>query len=315
VPPVSPPVVPPVVVPPRVFLRAVGADAGGSPRARAFRPDGTTAYDFFVYEPTFTGGVRVATGDVNGDGVDEILTAAGDGGGPRIVIFDGVTGVVLRNFFAFESTLRVGAFVASADLNGDGFADYAVTAGTGGGPRVALFDGKTGDRIGSDFFAFDSSDRNGVSIALGDVTGDGITDIVAGQFGGSSLVRVFDLSGNRRREMTVFEPSFTGGVNLSIGDFNADGVTDLIVGAGIGGGPRVRAFNGGRGEELAEIGNGFSFDSSTRQGVRVGSGVNGNLTLIVVGFAGRTRSATSGVPINGDEAPFGDDYLGSVWVS
>jgi len=303
------------VPPPRVFLRAVGADAGGGPRARAFRPDGTTAHDFFVYEPTFVGGVRVATGDVNGDGVDEILTAAGDGGGPRIVIFDGITGAVLRNFFAFSDALRVGAFVASADINGDGFADYAVTAGSGGGPRVALFDGKSGDRIGNDFFAFDPAGRNGVTIALGDVTGDGISDIVAGQFGGGSAVRVFDLGGQMLHEMTIYESSFLGGVNVSVGDFDADGVTDLIVGAGIGGGPRVRAFTGERGGEWAEIGNGFSFDSTTRKGVRVGSAVNGNQSLIVAGFAGRTRSATFGVPINGDESPFGEEYFGSVWVS
>ena len=259
--------------------------------------------------------MRVATGDVNGDGVDEILTAAGDGGGPRIVIFDGITGAVLRNFFAFSDALRVGAFVASADINGDGFADYAVTAGSGGGPRVALFDGKSGDRIGNDFFAFDPAGRNGVTIALGDVTGDGISDIVAGQFGGGSAVRVFDLGGQMLHEMTIYESSFLGGVNVSVGDFDADGVTDLIVGAGIGGGPRVRAFTGERGGEWAEIGNGFSFDSTTRKGVRVGSAVNGNQSLIVAGFAGRTRSATFGVPINGDESPFGEEYFGSVWVS
>ena len=157
---------PSVGKPLHVFLRA---DAGGGPRARAFRPDGTTSHDFFVFESTFTCGVRVATADVNGDGVGDIFAAAGDGGEPLIVIFDGSTGAALWNFFAIPDTLRVGVFVASADVNGDGFADYAVSASSGGGPRVVIFDGKTGDRIGNDFFAFDSSDRNGVMIALGDV--------------------------------------------------------------------------------------------------------------------------------------------------
>ena len=89
------------------------------------------------------------------------------------------------------------------------------------------------------------------------------SDIVAGQFGGSSAVRVFDLSGQMLSQMTIYESSFFWGVNVSIADFNTDGVTDLIVGAGIGGGPRVRVFTGANGGVLAEIGNGFSFDSVT----------------------------------------------------
>ena len=44
-------------------------------------PTGALQFSFFAYDPSFTGGVRVALGDVNGDGVNDIITAAGPGGG------------------------------------------------------------------------------------------------------------------------------------------------------------------------------------------------------------------------------------------
>ncbi len=146
-------------------------------------------FDPFVYKTTFTGGVRVATAHVNGDSVDDILAAAGDGGGPRVQIFDGKTGEVIRNFFAFADTNRVGVYVSAADIIGDGFADYAVTPGTGGGPRVANFDGKTGERIRGDFLAFNGTSRTGFTVAMGDLNGDGRAEVSVGQASAGSCIR------------------------------------------------------------------------------------------------------------------------------
>jgi hypothetical protein len=79
---------------------ALAADGGGGPRVQVFdSASGQKIRDFFVYEETFTGGVRVASGDVNGDGVDDLVVVAGPGGGPRVRALDGVTGEELYNFF------------------------------------------------------------------------------------------------------------------------------------------------------------------------------------------------------------------------
>ena len=298
-------------------LRAVGADAGGTSRVQTYGVDGAVTFDRAVYEPGFTGGVRVATGDVTGDGVDDVLTAAGDGGGPRIQIFDGVTGAVVRNFFAFSDTLRVGAFIAAADVNADGFAEFAVTAGVGGGSRVALFDGRTGERIGNDFLAFDADSRTGFTVALGDVTGDGVAEVVVGQLGGGSRVRVFDLAGKLLSEFTAYEPSFAGGVYLAVGDADGDGTTELLTGAGFGGAPRVRAFDVSADGTTTEVRNEFRFDSTTRNGVRVGTGIDSVDRALVIGaLDGRTRTVVAGEAVPGEAvAPFGPTWLGGVWVS
>ena len=44
----------------------------------------------------FTAGVRVAEADMTGDGVADIITASGPGVSSRVVVFDGVTGGVVR---------------------------------------------------------------------------------------------------------------------------------------------------------------------------------------------------------------------------
>ena len=46
---------------------------------------------FFAFSSTFQGGVRVATGDVNGDGTSDIITSAGAGAGPHVRVFNGTT--------------------------------------------------------------------------------------------------------------------------------------------------------------------------------------------------------------------------------
>src|SRR5205814_1813081 len=102
---------------------------------------GTIKFDFFAYDPNFHGGVQVATGDVNGDGVDDVITGAGPGGGPHVKVFDGATGAVLRSFFAYDDAFRGGVFVAAGDVNKDGFADVVTGAGAGGGPHVRVFSG------------------------------------------------------------------------------------------------------------------------------------------------------------------------------
>ena len=324
-PPATPPAIPPVVVPPivppptpgGVRLRAVGADAGGGPRVRAFRTDGSVAFDAFAFEATFTGGVRVASADLNGDGVDDVVVGAGDGGGPRVRAFDGATGRPLLDFFAFDDALRVGLFVAAADVNGDGHADILVGAGLGGGPRVAAFDGVTGARL-LDFFAFDPADRHGVTVALGDVTGGGRPEVVVGQLGGGSRVRVFDLAGRQLAEFDAYEPTFAGGVFVAVGDPAGDGSRDVLTGAGPGGGPRVLAFAVSAAGTPTQVGNSFPADPSGRDGVRVGTGVgpDGRPT-VVGGVGGKTVSVTPGrAPASvTDPAPFGDDYHGGVWVS
>jgi VCBS repeat-containing protein len=118
---------------------------------------------FFAYDPLFAGGVHVAAGDVNGDGRADIVTGAGAGGGPHVKAFDGMTGVEIRSFFAYDPLFAGGVQVGAGDVNGDGRADIVTGAGPGGGPHVKVFDGVTGGLLMS-FFAYDPAFLGGVFV-------------------------------------------------------------------------------------------------------------------------------------------------------
>ncbi len=125
---------------PSLFL-ATGSDAGMPSRVRTFDPvTSVPRLDFLPYGSGFAGGVRVASGDVNADSTPDIITAPGPGGGPHVRVFDGVTGQQLPqpigSFFAYGAGFTGGVFVASGDVNGDGFDDVITGAGAGGGPHV-----------------------------------------------------------------------------------------------------------------------------------------------------------------------------------
>ncbi len=241
----------------------------------------------------FPGEVRVATADVDGDGVVDILAAAGPGGGPRVTVLDGNSGAVLRDFFAYEDSFTGGIYIAAADLNDDGFGDFVVGADLGGGPRIRVFDGRTNLILG-DFFAYELTFTGGVRVGIADFNNDGTPDIVAGAgFLGGPRVTVFDgndPTGNTRlADFFAFEATQRDGVHVAGGDVNGDGFDDLIVGAGPGGGPRVRVFDGQVGSLIPnnppELFNFFAFNPNGRPGVRVAAEDlnNDGLDDIIVG--------------------------------
>jgi hypothetical protein len=153
--------------------------------------DGSVLRDTGVFSPGFTGGVRVAAGDVNGDGFADLVVSKGEGEPSAVTVLSGSDLAVLRTLSPY-GPFSGGVYVAAGDVTGDGFADVVTGAGGGGGPHVQVFDGVSGTVVRS-FFAFDPTFLGGVRVAAGDVTGDGKAEVIAAPGpGGAPEVRVFD---------------------------------------------------------------------------------------------------------------------------
>jgi serralysin len=255
-------------------LVVAGADAGTAPVVRVFDAStGVERFNFLAYGGGFLGGVRVALGDVTGDGIPDIITGAGPGApGGHVKVFDGATGQEVRSFFAFPG-FTGGVNVAAGDVNGDGHADIIVGAGPGAGAHVKVFDGATGAEVRS-FFAYGGF-GGGVSVAAGDVNGDGRADIITGAGAGAGPhVKVFDgATGAELASFMAFGMNFLAGVTVAAGDVDGDGRADIVVGTASGP-PHVKVFSGPDQRELASF---FADDPSLGEGIRVGAAdVNGD---------------------------------------
>lgn len=210
----------------------VGAGTGFEPLVQVHSPASPPS-SFHAYPAGFLGGVRVAAGDINGDGIPDIITGAGAGStGGHVRVFDGQSGGQLNSFFAYGG-FSGGVHVASGDVTGDGYADIVTGAGAGApGGHVKVFDGATGAQVQS-FLSFDGF-SGGVRVAAGDIDGDGRADIITSTgVGASGHVKVFSgLDGSLLRSFFAYDAAFQGGVYVAAGDVNGDGRADIVTGTG-----------------------------------------------------------------------------------
>jgi len=223
-------------------------------------------------------GRSVKTGDINGDGIPDIIMGAP---GPAVtdavhVVYgknraDWTKNITLTDLSSTEGfhlfgEAGTGRSLAIGDFNGDTFQDFVVGvpgAESGAGGAYIIFGGesivpsgtvtadelKAGSTAGVAFMCSDANGNMGVSVASGDLNGDGIQDIIVGAASdknveGQGASKVYVLYGSQSLGETsvyytekldgVIGFTVTGsnqlGTCVDAGDINKDGYDDLIVG-------------------------------------------------------------------------------------
>src|SRR5207244_823684 len=89
-----------------------GAGAGGGPHVQVFSgADRSVLQSFFATNVNFTGGIRVAAQDRDGDGLADIVTSLGKTGAPTVTIRKGTNLAQLSSISAFDPSFLGGVFV------------------------------------------------------------------------------------------------------------------------------------------------------------------------------------------------------------
>ena len=190
---------------------AVAQGEGGQSWVKLFEADGTLILSFKTFgADNAQGEVHLASGDLNKDGIDEIIAGTGEGGSSWVKVFN-LWGDFIRSFQAFDSSENPGGEVhlAMGNFDADPDVEIAVATGYNGSNKVKLFE-KNGAFIKEFTVFWYGGNPNGeVHISAADMDNDGIDEIICGHGeGGSSSVWVCKADGTRILNFKAF-----GGVN------------------------------------------------------------------------------------------------------
>jgi RHS repeat-associated protein len=338
-PPVSPPpavpLTPPPVSPPadRTALYGTPAFAFGTGTVRVLNPDRSVRFSATPF-PGFTGSLRTAVADFNGDGVLDLAVGTGPGTQTTVRVLDGRDGTTVLfeqdPFGVFGS----GLYLAAGDVTGDGIADLIITPDRDGGPRVKVVQGGILDTF-ADFIGIgDPNFRDGAVAAVGDITGDGRPDLMvsAGVNGGprialydGAVVRGTDQPPKLVGDFFAFDPDSRFGAYVALGDVDGDGKADLVFGSGPGAAPQVRILSGpdiltGTQTEVANFSPGsgtggaplvvkdLDGDGAADLVVGATAGASGRVTA----YRGTALSGAAVVPLFTDDTDAG--FTGGVFV-
>ncbi len=214
--------------------------SGGGPHVRIWRSDGKLADEFFAYEKDFAGGVDVAFANLDGSGSEQIITVPASGKEAEVRIWKR-NGTLFNKFLAFPENYTGGARIAAADFDRDGQDEIIVVPTGAFEPVVKIF--RPDGILISSFLAYDKRYRGGLNLTLGDLNGDGWTEILTIPRQASPRIRVWNYLGKELRPGFYLTSKLERNIKITSGDTNGDGKAEIVLGVNRGGLPKIRVYD------------------------------------------------------------------------
>ncbi|MBI5798451.1 MAG: VCBS repeat-containing protein [Candidatus Yonathbacteria bacterium] len=195
---------------------------------RVIDANGGVRATFQPYGAGYTDALRLAVGDLNGDGSMDIVTIPGPGKIPAEVrAFTQEGNQFLGSIYPFGKTYTGGGSIALGNVQGDKAIEIIVGGGVKMKPEVRIFT-NTGKQVNT-FLAYSSSFRGGVNVASGDLDGDERAEIVTGAgTSGGPHIRVFDGKGSAQGKGWFAYKSKRGGSRVAVADLDGDGRSEIL---------------------------------------------------------------------------------------
>lgn len=198
----------------------------------AMRDDGQPLMKVYPYGANYKGQIKVAVGDMDGDGFGEIFVfpTAREKLPIKIYARDGAN--IVASWLPYGEKFDGGYSVAVGNIEKGGAPEIVVGGGVGQAPKVRLY-----QRIFNRFkllrewLAFESSFKGGVNVAAGDVNGDGVDEIiVAAVKNKKPVIKIFDRLGKKLyQEFSPFSgPVGRGSIEVYALDVNFDGKDEIV---------------------------------------------------------------------------------------
>lgn len=144
----------------------VGVNGGTiGPVVRVLTWSGAIVSSFYAFDPSYTGGINVAAGDMNGDGSAEVVASLRAGNPPAVRVLNGLTGAMLNSFYAYSPSFLGGVNVGVADVNLDGKADILTATASQSATLINDFNGLTGQLLLSGVAPYSGSFTGGAFVA------------------------------------------------------------------------------------------------------------------------------------------------------